>query len=94
MGDEAREKELEAERAKAARYDVEIMLVIKRRDYDDGEHSDFHDRFANVDYGVMVAIEQMMLGVQNQLGRAGIKLAIEKGFAEKLKLFGIDPDKV
>ncbi len=90
MNDEMREKELEAEQA--ARYDVELMLVIKRRDRD-GRGADFHNRFEGVDYGTMVAIEQMMLGVQNQLGRAGIKLAIEKGFGDTLKLFGIDPDK-
>ncbi len=77
------------------RYRVEVMLVIEKiNGVNQTAHSDFHDSFSDVDLGTVVGIEHMMLAFQNKLGEVGIKVAVRKGFSEKLKLFGIDPDPI
>lgn len=65
------------------RFDVLISLNITKHNQADRERFFQTDvQYYKLDYASMVGIEQLMLGVLNQLGEAGIEAAKANGLAK------------
>lgn len=90
-----KEKELTTEEQKDERFTVHLSMSITEHDHEDRLRSSSGDhQFDSVDYGTMVGLELLMLGVLNKLGEAGIKAAVRKGLGHKLQALGFElPDK-
>lgn len=72
-------------------FEVTIILDIRKKD-ENGELQDFFSTettYPNVNYGMVVITEQMLMQMERKFGNMGIMLAHQKGFGDVLEQFGI-----
>lgn len=81
----------EAKKKPPKEYEVSIILDIQKRD-ENGELQDFFSSeitYPNVNYGMVIVVEQKMMQLERQFGNMGIMRAHARGFGEMLEQFGI-----
>lgn len=67
-------------------FTVVISLDIKKDGlpYFRGE-----SQYSNTGYATVVGVQQLLIGVLNRLGEAGVELAMEKGLEDELRVLGV-----
>ncbi len=90
-GDDTAADGPEAKKKPPKEYEVSIILDIRKKD-ENGELQEFFSSeicYPNVNYGMVVITEQMLMQMERKFGNMGIMRAHQKGFGEMLEQFGI-----
>ncbi len=70
---------------KDKRFTVVISLDIKK---DGLPYFRAENQYSNTGYATVVGVQQLLIGVLNRLGEAGVELAMDKGLEDELRLLG------